>query len=190
MKFYSFSESEEDHEEMSNSERSETVQKFNIKNQNAIPIEYESLSAICYQKFKFSLLARNVFSSGLLPFLSCLLTDFPTEVEEGGLVGMNVGCKIFSESLKYNIYILELPFLWENLKFEKAVKKIDELENHPIFVSTYTKLKLIGLVEEGLNNSTIQENYNESKNLYAPFGKIIGRSNHKGIYLCNNEKIK
>ena len=54
----------------------------------------------------------------------------------------------YNESLSYNIYILDLPFLCEDSPFEVAVTKIWDLNDHPSFVSSGTKIQLIGLVEK------------------------------------------
>jgi len=54
---------------------------------------------------------------------------------------------LYNESLSYNLYIIELPFLCENSEFEVAVAKINGLNNHPTFISTNTKIRLIGLLE-------------------------------------------
>ena len=151
-------------------------------------IQYESLAAIWYRKFKFNLLAQNVFSPGLLPFLSCLFVDIPTTMEPREKFVTNEIYKIYHRSLSYKIYTLELPFLWENLNFEAAVKKIDELNFHPSFVSSQTMIKLIGLAEFETNDGDISIDTSEPRSFYAPFGTNI-RENHKGIYLWNNPKV-
>lgn len=65
--------------------------------------------------------------------------------------------------------------------------KINELQYHPNFYSTGTKLRLIGLVEpkDAEDNAlgTADNRY-----LYAPFGYIVKEAN-KGIYISNNPKV-
>ncbi|CAI2387150.1 unnamed protein product [Moneuplotes crassus] len=181
------------------SARSETVQKLIPSIPKRI-MEAEFISAICYRKFKFNLLAQCMFSPGLLPFVTCFLTNSPIHISEilendkllssaePELKIPNRLCKLYNRSLEYNLYILELPFMCEGLTFEAAVKKINVFEKHPMFVQTGTKLRLIGLIEYDVdeNNQTIDND--DPKNLYAPFGAEILHS-HKGIYICNNIKI-
>ncbi|CAI2387773.1 unnamed protein product [Moneuplotes crassus] len=158
------------------------------------------ISAICYRKFKFNLLAQSMFSQGLLPFVTCFLIDSPIQLSEihkrepqlssvdKELSIPNKLCKLYNRSLEYNLYIIDLPFMCENFVFEDAVKKIDLLETHPLFVSTGTKLKLIGLIEHDVDENNLTIDSCTPRNLYAPFGSIISYS-HKGIYICNNPKI-
>lgn len=186
-------ESEVNFEEMFNSERSETERGMNKPEPEPEPersFEYESLSAIWYQKFKFRLLSQNVFIEGLLPFLSWLLIESPLRVEGSKSRVTNEIWSFYTESLKYNIYVLELPYLCENLTFEAAAQKINELECHPSFISSNTRIRLIGLLEESCTDSEISNSEPEWKAFYAPFRKMIERDMHKGIYFWNNAKIK
>jgi hypothetical protein len=65
--------------------------------------------------------------------------------------------------------------------------KINELDYHPNFYTTGTKLRLIGLVEpKDVDNAA--HDAPDNRYLYAPFGYKVKESN-RGIYISNNPKV-
>ena len=87
----------------------------------------------------------------------------------------------------------------ENMVFEKAVMKMQMLEDHDYFKNHKIRFRMIGLVE---NN----EDYGTDQYLYSPFGRVIHETHEKineeeshtkfkqirvkGMFISNNPKIK
>ena len=137
-----------------------------------------SLEAVWFKKLKFTILARNTFCPGLIPFVTWLVTDFPMHIDADEISPSTAVCQEYNSSLNYGVYVCELPFMLESVSFTEAVAKIDHLEYHQLFISNMTRIKLIGLIDIDRNHA-----------MYAPFDTQL-EDHYKGIYLWNNSKVK